>query len=306
MSHSRRRVRTLLWGLVVPHSFVLIARALRARVLSPRRLELFAATTEASADSQPRAFDYEEAVGLLVAMGCDEEAVRSGSIQDGSLKFVGETIGERLGSERPLQALHVGNFVGLSLASLTSGLVERNGRSTVVSIDPNIQHVGIENTQTYTLALLTRFGLQHNSLLVCGYSLEKVPGNDGIKNADYEPLTASEVACESTLASLQRLGTRFSVVMMDGHHDAWYLRRELALVQDMLEEGGLLFLDDVSAIWKGIRELFKELDEDSAWSLEQVGYDGRVGALQKRTARAASVGAPFEETSAHRQLSASG
>jgi hypothetical protein len=298
MSHRTRRVRTLMWGLVVPHSFVLIARALRARVLSSHRLELFAASAEAPAGSGARTFDYEEAVGLLVAMGCSEEAVRSGSIQDGSLEFIRETVRRELAGDTPVQALHVGNFVGLSLTSLTSGLVERNRSSTVVSIDPNIQHVGIQNTQTYTLSLLTRFGLQHNSLLICGYSLEKVPGNDGIKSADHEPSTSSEVACENTLVSLQRLDTRFSVVVMDGHHDASYLRRELRLVQAMLEEGGLLFLDDVSAVWKGIRELFKELGEDdSAWAMEQIGYDGRVGALRKRldageSASAMLAGAP--------------
>ena len=307
MSHRARRIRTLLWGLVVPHSFVLIARALRARVLSPRRLELFAASADAPADSGARAFDYEEAVGLLVAMGCGEEAVRSGSIQDGSLKFIRETIRGQLGSEEPLRALHVGNFVGLSLTSLTSALVERNRSSTVVSIDPNIQHVGIQNTQTYTLALLTRFGLQHNSLLICGYSLEKVPGNDGIRSADYEPLTASEVACENALVSLDRLGARFSVAVMDGHHDASYLRRELRLVQGMLDEGGLLFLDDVSAVWKGIRELFKELgEEDSAWALEQIGYDGRVGALRKRVGVSESASAMLDGAPARRQFSASG
>ncbi len=307
MSHRARRTRTLLWGLVVPHSFVLIARALRARVLAPRRLRQFAASAGAPAEGGVRAFDYEEAVGLLVAMGCDEEAVRSGSIQNGSLEFIREILGGRLPSEAPLQALHVGNFVGLSLASLTSAVVERNRASTVVSIDPNIRHVGIEHTQTYTLALLTRFGLQHNSLLICGYSLEKVPGNDGMKSADYEPLTASEVACENTLASLDRLGARFSVVVMDGHHDAAYLRRELRLVQGMLAPGGLLFLDDVSAVWKGIRELFEELgEEESDWALERIGYDGRVGALRKRvevdeSPPAAAGGAP-----ARRELSASG
>lgn len=307
MSHRTRRIRTLLWGLVVPHSFVLIARALRARVLAPRRLELFAASADAPADSGARAFDYEEAVGLLVAMGCSEEAVRSGSIQDGSLQLIRETVRRELGSDTPLQALHVGNFVGLSLASLTSALLECDRSSTVVSIDPNIQHVGIQNTQTYTLALLTRFGLQHNSLLICGYSLEKVPGNDGIKSADYEPLTASEVACENTLVSLQRLGARFSVVVMDGHHDASYLRRELRLVQAMLGEGGLLFLDDVSAVWKGIRELFKELGEDdSTWALEQIGYDGRVGALRKRMGAGASSPDVLGGAPTGRQLSASG
>jgi Methyltransferase domain len=306
MNHRARRLRTLLWGLVVPHSFVLIARAMRARVLAPRRLELFAASTDARADGDARAFDYEEAVGLLVAMGCGEEAVRSGSIQDGSLEFIRETVQEQLPSDTPLQALHVGNFVGLSLASLTSALVKRNRASTVISIDPNIQHAGIQHTQTYTLALLTRFGLQHNSLLICGYSLEKVPGNDGIRSADYEPLTASEVACENTLVSLDRLGARFSVVVMDGHHEASYLRRELGLVQGMLEEGGLLFLDDVSAVWKGIRELFKELGEDdSIWALEQIGYDGRVGALRKRVGIGDNAPAMPGGAPTHRLLSAS-
>jgi hypothetical protein len=306
LSHSTRRIRTLLWGLVVPHSFVLIARAARARLLAPRRLELFAASADAPADGGARAFDYEEAVGLLVAMGCREEAVRSGSIQDGSLEFIRETIRAQLPGDTPLQALHVGNFVGLSLASLTSALVERNRTSTIVSIDPNVQHVGIQNTQTHTLALLTRFGLQHNSLLICGYSLEKVPGNDGIKSVDYEPLTASEVACENTLVSLDRLGARFSVVVMDGHHDASYLRRELRLVQAMLEQGGLLFLDDVSAVWKGVRELFNELGEDdSPWALERIGYDGRVGVLRKRVDAGESAAGLRDSATAPRQVSRS-
>jgi hypothetical protein len=282
MSHRARRIRTLLWGLVVPHSFVLIARALRNRTLAARRLERFASVGSTPAGAA-RAFDYEEGLGLLVAMGCSEEAVRSGSIQDGSLQFIRRAVQEQLPGTAPLHALHVGNFVGLSLASLTSALVERDPRSTVVSIDPNIPHVGIRNTQAHTLALLTRFGLQSNSVLICGYSLEKVLGNDAVSLPDYDPLSAftGEVACENTLASLTRLGARFSVAVMDGHHDASYLRRELSLVGEMLEEGGLLFLDDVSVVWKGIRELFKELSEDSAWSFEQIGYDGRVGALRK-------------------------
>src|SRR5262249_53188489 len=177
---------------------------------------------------------------LLVAMGCSEEAVRSGSIQDGSLQFIRKTIREQLTGTVPLHALHVGNFVGLSLASLTGALVERDPRSTVVSIDPNIPHDGIRNRQSHTLALLSRFGLQSNSVLICGYTLEKVLGSDAVSLPDYDPLSAfaGEVACENVLASLTRLGAHFSVVVMDGHHDASYLRRELSLVSEMLEEGG--------------------------------------------------------------------
>jgi hypothetical protein len=283
MSHSARRTWTLLWGLVVPHSFVLIGRAMRARFVGRRRLERFAAEDGTETPVNARAFDYEEAVDLLVSMGCDEEAIRSGSIQDDSLRFVRQTITQRLAGSAPLKALHVGNFVGLSLASLTGTLIERDPDSTVVSVDPNLMHGGIEQTQACALAVLAHFGLQRNSLLICGYSLERVPGNDGIRGIDSDPLTASAAACEDTLVSLARIGARFDVVLMDGHHDAEYLRRELTHVQAMLAEGGLLFLDDVSTIWKGIRELFRELsDNDSSWPFEQIGYNGRVGALRKR------------------------
>lgn len=275
---------TLLWGLFVPHSFVLLGRALRDRVLSPRRLQRLASRSGALSPAAARTFDYEEALGLLAARGCDAEAVRTGSIQDGSLRFIRETIATALPGNGPLRALHVGNFVGLSLASLTSALVQRDPSSLVVSIDPNIPHIGIEDPQAHTLALLARFGLQRNSLLVCGYTLEQTPGDNAVTLDGNDPLAAlaEQAACESTLDSLGRLPTRFSVVVMDGHHDAAYLRRELALVDAMLDDGGLLFLDDVSAVWKGIRELFRELGEDSASGFEQIGYDGRIGALCKR------------------------
>lgn len=285
MSYRTRRAWTLLWGLVVPHSFVLIARALRNRLLAARRLERFDARVQPAREGvTARSFDYEEGVRLLATRGADEEAVRSGSIQDASLRFIRTTVRERLASDAPPHALHVGNFVGLSLASLTGALVERDPRAIVVSIDPNITHVGIADTQSHTLALLSHFGLQRNSVLVCGYSLEKVLGNDAVSVEGYDPARAftAEHACEDTLASLARLQARFSVVVMDGHHDAAYLRRELELVGEMLAHGGLLFLDDVSVVWKGIRELFRELGEDSSWDFEQVGYDGRIGALRKR------------------------
>lgn len=286
MSHTTRRMWTLIWGLVVPHSFVLVARALHNRMFASRVLKSFNAQLDGQGDGAPRAFDYTEGLGLLVARGCDEEAARSGSIQDGSLRFIAKTIEERLPGTTPLNALHVGNFVGLSLASLTSTLVRRNPSSTVVSIDPNIPHLGVQHPQDHVLALLTHFGLQHNSLLICGYTLEKVLGNDALRMTDYDPLSAfaGEVACEGALESLNRLPVSFSVAVIDGNHDASYLRRELQVVDSMLDQGGLLFLDDVSAVWQGIRELFKELGGDSSSSFEQVGYDGRVGALRKRVA----------------------
>ncbi len=293
MSQRGRRIWTLAWGLVVPHSFVLVARAMRARLLGRRRLERFSARGGGGTKGGARAFDYEEAVELLVSRGCDEEAIRSGSIQRGSLRFIGETVARRLAGRGPVKALHVGNFLGLSLASLTGILVGRDAGSTVVSVDPNVSHAGIERTQAHALAVLTRFGLQRNSLVICGYSLELVPGNDGIRSFGHDPVSASAAACEHTLASLERTGARFAVVLMDGHHDAGYLRRELTLVQAMLEDGGLLFLDDVSAIWKGIRELFNELGEDgSGWPFEQVGYDGRIGALRKRAGARAAQATP--------------
>ena len=76
------------------------------------------------------------------------------SVPHKSLEYIREVAINRLDPKRPLKALHVGNFVGVSLVFLTSALMQRNPDSLVVSIDPNLEHHGISNPQSHVCALL--------------------------------------------------------------------------------------------------------------------------------------------------------
>ena len=81
--------------------------------------------------------------------------------------------------------------------------------------------------------------------------------------------------------SLERLGQRFDVALIDGSHDPAYLRRELVVIVRLLEEGGLLMLDDVSTAYPEVRVVFDELVDRPEWPLEKVGRDERLGVLRK-------------------------
>jgi hypothetical protein len=267
----------------VPHTVVVLYQALRLRRHSRRALEEALPPAPAGA---PRPFDGDEAISALVARGLNEDNVRAGSIGTAHLRFLDRAIHEHLRTEPPHHALHVGNFVGISLAALTYSLLEVSDESdpVVVSIDPNIPHNDIADPQTATLALLSYFGYQRHNVVICGYSLEKTLGNDGVPSDLYDPtkVHAGEVACENVLLSLAELELPLDVVLIDGTHNAAYLRRELQTILPLLRPGGLLILDDVTDVWVGIRKLFGELGApDSPWPLEVVDHDGRLGILQR-------------------------
>ena len=59
--------------------------------------------------------------------------------------------------DRPLVALHVGNFLGVSLSHFVKYVCQRNEKSVVVSIDPNIQHQGVEFPQNHVISILKSF-----------------------------------------------------------------------------------------------------------------------------------------------------
>jgi hypothetical protein len=268
-------------GLVVPHSAVVAyrARADRRRRARARRLMADAPSP------QLRRFDYEDAVRTLVARGLDEDAVRIGSIPAESLGFVHDAIAAEFPAETPLQALHIGNFVGVSLAGLSAAVLGVSRDSLVVSIDPNIPHIGIDEPQSHVLALLAHFGLQRANLVACGYTLEKTPGSDALDVAGYDPAAAweHEPAGENALLHFQRLGARFDLALVDGSHIGDYARRELRILGQMIRPGGLVFLDDVSESWSELLDLFAEATSSpGAWPFERAGYDGRVGILRRR------------------------
>jgi len=132
-----------------------------------------------------------------------------------------------------VRALHVGNFVGVSLCHLSWLARERHPDSTVVSIDPNIAHREIEDPQAHVVALLHHFGLLANNLIIPGYTLEQTAGEATTGNIEADHLAG--LACENVLAALEHLcGPRFDLVLLDGNHEQSYLAREFAAL------GGLL------------------------------------------------------------------
>jgi hypothetical protein len=240
-------------------------------------------------DVPPAGTRVEQAIRLLVGRGLDEDAVRQGSIPEDSLNYIRDVVSDRLPSDRPVRVLHVGNFVGVSLCYVSWLVRERHPESLVVSVDPNIIHCGVEDTQSHVFALLHHFGLLGNNLVIPGYTLERTsrPKLDERFQTDY--LTG--LACEDVLATLARLcGKRFDLVLLDGNHDEDYLAREFASVGSLLAENGIVVFDDVSADWEGVVRVFSQALQDGGFV--ELGRGGRVGILQVGTTRGEVVPAP--------------
>ena len=221
--------------------------------------------------------DYEPVLTFLLDRGVPEHHLREGSVPVKSLEFIRDQAIVPLGSARPLRALHIGNFVGVSLAYLAATLVKSHPSSIMISVDPNLTHRGIANPQAHVSALLSACGLSKNVMIVAGYSGHKSISNDGVVFGTYDPAEefASEFACEESLENIHQLcpGT-FDFIFLDGNHDATYLLAELKRVRPLLRPGGFVILDDVDEYWVEIRNVFQEI---KSLGLDPVGADGRVG-----------------------------
>jgi len=209
---------------------------------------------------------YEQAVRFLLGRGLDEREVREGSMPEESLDYVAGVLAERLPGDQPVRALHVGNFVGVSLCCLCWSLRERHRDSVVVSIDPNIPHRGIVDPQQHAFALLDHFGLLDMNVVVQGYTVGSSP--------------LEGTACEHVLASLGRVAPRsFDVVLLDGDHDEAYLERELSAVRELLTDEGVIVFDDVNErTFAGVVRVFERAAAEDRFS--ELGQDGRVGIVQ--------------------------
>jgi len=217
----------------------------------------------------------EEAIGFLVDRGLDELEVREGSMPEDSLNYIAELVSDRLPSDRPVRALHVGNFVGVSLCYFSWLVRERHPGSVVVSVDPNATHRGIEDPQAHVFALLEHFGLLANNLIIPGYTLERTPG--GVTEADY----LEGLACDNVLASLERLcGQSFDLLLLDGNHEQSYLAREFAALRGLLADNSIVVFDDITE-WEGVVAVFGQALQDD--SFVRLGENGRVGVLQVGT-----------------------
>lgn len=223
------------------------------------------------------ATDRAQVAGFLETRGVSPRHMTEGSMPEDSLACMRDHVVRLLPSSRPLIALHVGNFVGVSLAYLAAVLKKINPASMVLAVDPNLPHRGIDNPQEHVAALLCACGLQGNVVLVAGYSGAKSISNDGVSFENYDPARAfsTEAGCEFTLRNLSALtGARFDLVLMDGNHEAEYLENELHDVRPLMRSGGLLVLDDVDVYWPEIKIVFERVHE---LGLSQIATDGRIG-----------------------------
>lgn len=267
-------------GWVVPHRAALIVRQRELR----RRIDAMTKMVEANHDRVKRMerpiaprYSQEDALDFLSSLGVDREQITSGSVPKSSLDFCCRAIQAHLDA-RPLCGLHVGNFVGISLCHVTDFIHHIDKNSTIVSIDPNLPHRGVSHPVEIVVRCLTRYGLQRNSLVLTGYSLEKSISNDGTPFFGYDPGSefASECSAEDQLGQLLRLlPERFDFAFIDGNHDSTYLAREIDAISGLLKTNGLLILDDIN--WGALGSIFRSIDKEK---FQTLGDDGRVGVLR--------------------------
>jgi hypothetical protein len=289
-----KRILKSLLKAVLPHGLILLwqrrkarearfaQEAARAQYHAQRKEQIAIVEDNNRPDRTLDATDYENVVAFLVQRGLPEHHVREGSVPPDSLRFVRDHAVAGLDGTRPLRALHIGNFVGVSLAYLTATLVQQQPESLMISVDPNVTHRGIAHPQSHVLALLSACGLQSNSLVLAGYSGKKSVSNDATVFDGYDPATEfyKEAATEHTLQNLGSISSgSFDLVFLDGNHEATYLVHELKSISPLLREGAYVVLDDVDAAWAEIRDVFLKISE---FGLEPVAANGRVGIARLR------------------------
>ncbi|MFN3231046.1 MAG: class I SAM-dependent methyltransferase [Alphaproteobacteria bacterium] len=240
----------------------------------------YRASQSSAGDIKP--FDYENAVRSLVALGLDEEKVRRSTIPESGLKFALSTLEKNLDIGRPVTALHVGNFLGISLCALAGFLRDANPDSMVVAIDPNITHVGINAPHRYVSKLAEDYGLLSTILPIASFSWERNAGDFETTKPDQLDIENpyDDLAFDNALPLLTRCTAphSFGVALIDGFHEADYLENELTMIRPLLTDGAIVILDDVNDAWADLKALYQGLDQQQ-WT--DLGTDGRLGVLKK-------------------------
>jgi hypothetical protein len=221
----------------------------------------------------PPPFDYETTVRLLAERGVAHAEVQFESMPPDNLTFVRDCIAERF-ARRPLVGLHIGNFVGVSLAGFADALRNVHQDSTTVAIDPNVVTNGIDNPQQHVIGILDYYQLLGSVLLLSSFSFENT-ARSGV-----EPVEVVLTSGVNALPQLARLGVRFDVALVDGNHKGSTVSREVEWLRDRLNPGAVVFLDDVTDAWHEVQDVFNKISSDTGSGFVAVGHDGRVGALQ--------------------------
>lgn len=253
----------------------------RLRFHAARRAAISASRATPAAD---RALidgeNRDEVVAFLESRQIPLHHILEGSVPEASLAFLRQQIQNLPISDEIPIGLHIGNFVGVSLAFLTAALRRIHPEALVIAVDPNLRHRDVAEPQNHVAALLRACGLQHNVLMVAGYSGAKSISNDGVTFGDYDPAQSfqNEAACEASIANLRKLFSRRCLIaLIDGNHEANYLEREITEIMPLMRSGGLLVFDDVDEHWAEIRELFARVRD---FGLEPLAANGRLGIAQ--------------------------
>ncbi|MEY8831199.1 class I SAM-dependent methyltransferase [Sedimentitalea sp. XS_ASV28] len=228
-----------------------------------------------------RSYDYDDAMRFAFATrrGSARD-IREGSMPREALEFIASRLPKpRL--NHGLRGLHIGNFVGISLAHLCDAACRLDSGAVVLSIDPNVPHRGVDSPQDLVVGLMNRYGFEGNWIPVTAFSLEPSPIYD-VKNASGSATAFASYHGQSAsegLGNLERLGCKFDFVLIDGNHTASYLRRELAVIAKIVRPGAMIFLDDVDkANWQEVHAVFNKARR---FGFAQVAHQGRVGVLRR-------------------------
>jgi predicted O-methyltransferase YrrM len=225
-------------------------------------------------------FAYGEAIKFLYDQGCPP-SIEPMSVTEISLTYCASFITD-LKSDKPLLALQVGTFVGVSLAFFADLIAKIHPNSRIISIDPNIAVAGVGNPYKMAIALLNHFQLEDRCMILTGYSLEKNYMTDGYEgHKEFDPLahTQQNQSCTEQLKNLTSFASNsFDFIFLDGNHEGEYLERELYLADRLLKKGGLLIIDDVFH-FEQIRSIYQSL---ATTKYEKIGEDERLGVLRKR------------------------
>ncbi len=283
-------------GMFVPHSLVrVIQHAQRQRHRQAIHAGMAVAQTAAQTivtETTAPVFDYEAAFAWLAANGLDENQCRLGSMPLTVLESAWTQI-ERLRRRGPVRLLHIGNFVGVSLCYFASKL-DRSQGDLIVSLDPNIEHRGIQQPAAVVTRMAAHFGLGGVILPIQAFSLQANPANDGATSDYSRALDPSSVRAETGFEhGLENLAAiavgQFSAILLDGNHDRAYLNREIDICTRLLAGGGLLLLDDIDAAWENLQALYEKLRLRDGF--EEVDRAERLGVLRKTSHAAERVSA---------------
>jgi predicted O-methyltransferase YrrM len=234
-----------------------------------------------------KAFSHADLLDYLEARGLDRDQVRQGSIPEPSLAFLASILKEKHDGQEIIRGLHVGNFLGVSLAYLTDAATHIHSSSVIVAVDPNLEHRGITHPQDHVCALLNHLGLSENVLLCCGFSHAKNVGNDGrnylenyrfLETEEIATKIAQEHAPHGVFGNLQKLvSTPFDFALIDGNHESVYVEEELRKIHPLMKRGGYIFMDDISEGWPMLKQVF-ETSSNTLFRIAEA--DGRVGVLE--------------------------